>query len=186
MNRTGGCLPRLPAELHPLPAYVSTGACDLAQTTFIREYMLWGFYLSRVSFVLFGLALGLEHLMTAAAAPSRWHVRTARLAALGIPLLILTAFDLPGVREITRPIGMLLMTGAVRDMHGSGSWICPGNDTTSSPWAGPFRTRSLRGSPTLCRRPQKPKPRGDAVGQHDAGGNREHSQHSPRGRRAMG
>jgi len=53
-------------------------------------------YLAKGAYVLFGLALGLDHLFGEMRAPGPWRISLPRIASLGIPLLILTVFNLPG------------------------------------------------------------------------------------------
>jgi len=77
-------------------------------------------YLAKGAYVLFGLALGLDHLFGEIRAPGPWRVSLPRIAGLGIPLLILTVFNLPGVSTISAPfIGVLPSSGSFFDIVGT-------------------------------------------------------------------
>ena len=77
-------------------------------------------YLVKGAYVLFGLALGLDHLFGERRAPGPWRVSLPRIAGLGIPPLILTVFNLPGVSTISAPlIGVLPSSGSFFDIVGT-------------------------------------------------------------------
>jgi len=64
--------------------------------------------------------VGLDHLFGERRAPGPWRVSLPRIAGLGIPLLILTVFNLPGVSTISAPlIGVLPSSGSFFDIVGT-------------------------------------------------------------------